>query len=67
MFELNSNAPPRGAYDIESSTFDRDYPKGSFSFDDPNNNPIESVLCYSCGIIDESGLYRFGIKCFGYD
>lgn len=46
--------------------FDASYPKESFRYDDPENSPMESILYYCSGIINESNMYNFSLNCVGY-
>jgi hypothetical protein len=66
MFEFRQKTASATTYDIQGSVFDKDYPKESFDLNDPDNSPIESVLYYCCGIVDECGLFYFGLDCFGH-
>lgn len=59
MFSLIRLMPAQDVKSACESDFDRDYPKESFDVDDPDNSPVESVLCYCCGMIHESGLFGF--------
>lgn len=59
MFSFIQSTPVLGVFDIGTSDFDKDYPKESFAIDDPDNSPVESVLYYCCGVIHESGCFRF--------
>ena len=59
MFSLIQLKPASGVFDIGASDFARDYPIEGFDIDDPDNSPVESVLYYCCGVIQESRLFEF--------
>lgn len=52
------------SFPLESSEFDKSYPKDSFDTKDPNNCPVESILRYCCGILDESRSFAFSLEGF---
>ena len=52
-------------HSIDEFEFVQNYPKDSFDLNDPSNSPIESVLYYCSGIINESRNYSFCINLGG--
>jgi hypothetical protein len=65
MFELTRTEKPLTTWGIDQSEFDKSYPKESFSPEDPDNVPVDSVLLYCCGILHESGLFKFTLDSCG--
>jgi hypothetical protein len=66
MFVLHQHQQIPVNWNVLRSEFDKSFPKESFDFNDPDNVPVESVLVYCCGILHESKMFRFSLRCAEY-